>query len=211
MSQCEFGISNAEAFMENLAKDLSILDGVCMFYHIFKCSSKGQPVGILFSTEGQYLLGSYLIPTAATKIENIFFMATNCMNLYMQQTMDISVQKLLLSCLCTIIPNTKYHIYLKIGQGFFPGSSCYKWGVVGHLIIIHKVKPVKLTGQIFFFIHHDEVNQENYTAATIIVHITLYLRFHVAWNQVNHAQTSDCHFCRRMYTVCYLQSSRWHN
>jgi hypothetical protein len=37
MSQCEFGISNAEAFMENLAKDLSILDGVCMFYHIFKC------------------------------------------------------------------------------------------------------------------------------------------------------------------------------
>jgi len=36
MSQCEFGISNAEAFMENLAKDLSILDGVCMFYFIFK-------------------------------------------------------------------------------------------------------------------------------------------------------------------------------
>jgi hypothetical protein len=36
MSQCEFGISNAEAFMENLAKDLSILDGVCMFYLIFK-------------------------------------------------------------------------------------------------------------------------------------------------------------------------------
>jgi hypothetical protein len=32
MSQCEFGISNAEAFMENLAKDLSILDGVCVFY-----------------------------------------------------------------------------------------------------------------------------------------------------------------------------------
>lgn len=27
MSQCEFGISNAESFMENLAKDLSILDG----------------------------------------------------------------------------------------------------------------------------------------------------------------------------------------
>ncbi|KAJ9582030.1 hypothetical protein L9F63_003613 [Diploptera punctata] len=27
MSQCEFGISNAELFMENLAKDLSILDG----------------------------------------------------------------------------------------------------------------------------------------------------------------------------------------
>jgi len=51
MSQCEFGISNAEAFMENLAKDLSILDGVCMFYHIFKCSSKGQPVGMLFSTQ----------------------------------------------------------------------------------------------------------------------------------------------------------------
>lgn len=42
MSQCEFGISNAEAFMENLAKDLSILDGVCVFYHIFKCSSKGH-------------------------------------------------------------------------------------------------------------------------------------------------------------------------
>jgi hypothetical protein len=36
MSQCEFGISNAESFMENLAKDLSILDGVCIFYFIFK-------------------------------------------------------------------------------------------------------------------------------------------------------------------------------
>lgn len=52
MSQCEFGISNAEAFMENLAKDLSILDGVCVFYHIFKCSSKGRPVGMLFITQG---------------------------------------------------------------------------------------------------------------------------------------------------------------
>lgn len=38
MSQCEFGISNAEAFMENLAKDLSILDGVCMFYFVIKHS-----------------------------------------------------------------------------------------------------------------------------------------------------------------------------
>lgn len=33
MSQCEFGISNAEAFMEMLAKDLSILDGVCNSKH----------------------------------------------------------------------------------------------------------------------------------------------------------------------------------
>jgi hypothetical protein len=50
MSQCEFGISNAEAFMENLAKDLSILDGVCMFYLIFKYLSKDQPDGVLFGT-----------------------------------------------------------------------------------------------------------------------------------------------------------------
>lgn len=28
MSQCEFAISNAEAFAEELAKDLSVLDGV---------------------------------------------------------------------------------------------------------------------------------------------------------------------------------------
>jgi hypothetical protein len=28
MAQCDFGISNAEAFMEMLARDLSILDGV---------------------------------------------------------------------------------------------------------------------------------------------------------------------------------------
>jgi hypothetical protein len=43
MSQCESGISNAESFMENLAKDLSILDGVCIFYFIFKYLSKDHP------------------------------------------------------------------------------------------------------------------------------------------------------------------------
>jgi hypothetical protein len=51
MSQCEFGISNAEAFMENLAKDLSILDGVCMFYLMLKYLSKGQLVAVLLSTK----------------------------------------------------------------------------------------------------------------------------------------------------------------
>lgn len=29
MSQCDHAVSNAETFMETLAKDLSILDGVC--------------------------------------------------------------------------------------------------------------------------------------------------------------------------------------
>lgn len=95
-------------------------------------------------------------------------------------TMDISVQKLVLSCLLTVIPKIKYHIYLKIGKGFFPDSSCDRWGVVGHLIIIHKVKHVKFTGffvvlfwLFFFLIFHDVVNQENYTAATIIVPIII--------------------------------------
>lgn len=32
MSSCQTAISNAEAFMENLAKDLSLLDGV-LFIH----------------------------------------------------------------------------------------------------------------------------------------------------------------------------------
>lgn len=32
MSQCDFAVSNAEAFMDLLARDLSILDGVSQKY-----------------------------------------------------------------------------------------------------------------------------------------------------------------------------------
>ena len=34
MSQCDFAISNAEAFAEQLAKDLSVLDGVSHLTHL---------------------------------------------------------------------------------------------------------------------------------------------------------------------------------
>ena len=32
MSQCEFAISNAEKFTDQLSRDLSVLDGVCFVY-----------------------------------------------------------------------------------------------------------------------------------------------------------------------------------
>ena len=32
MSGCEYAISNAEAFADQLSKDLSVLDGVCCFF-----------------------------------------------------------------------------------------------------------------------------------------------------------------------------------
>jgi len=35
MSQCEFAISNAEKFADQLSRDLSVLDGVCAIYICF--------------------------------------------------------------------------------------------------------------------------------------------------------------------------------
>lgn len=60
MSSCQTAISNAEAFMENLAKDLSLLDGVIQgntFLSIFYVIKKFH---ILFLLTRKMFIVSYL-------------------------------------------------------------------------------------------------------------------------------------------------------
>ena len=35
MSECDYAISNAEAFSDQLSKDLSVLDGVCIIFFLY--------------------------------------------------------------------------------------------------------------------------------------------------------------------------------